>query len=221
MMSALRKWFFAGLLVVLPLAITVWVLQWILGTLDQTLLILPADWQPDRLIGVHIPGLGVLLALAILLVVGGITSNFIGRRLLSWSDGLLNRIPVVRSIYSGVKQVSDTLFSESGNAFRTAVLLQWPRPGVWTIGFVTGTPGGDVPNHLPGEYLSVYVPTTPNPTGGYFVMLPKSECIELRMTVDQALSYVISMGVVSPATVAPAAPAAPSNPAAAPASLSK
>ncbi len=197
-MSALRKWFFAGLLVVLPLVITVWVLQWILGILDQTLLILPTDWQPDRILGVHIPGLGVLLALAILLVVGAIASNFIGRRLLAWGDGILHRIPVVRSIYSGVKQVSDTLFSESGNAFRTAVLIEWPRPGVWTIGFVTGAPGGDVPNHLPGDYLSVYVPTTPNPTGGYFVMLRKSDCIELRMTVDEALRYVISMGVVAP-----------------------
>ena len=121
MMSALRKWFFAGLLVVLPLAITVWVLQWILGTLDQTLLILPGGWQPDRLIGIHIPGLGVLLALAILLVVGAVASNFLGRRLLGWGDSVLHRIPVVRSIYSGVKQVSDTLFSENGNAFRTAV----------------------------------------------------------------------------------------------------
>ncbi len=212
MMSSLRKWFFAGLLVVLPLAITVWVLQWILGTLDQTLLILPAGWQPDRLIGVHIPGLGVLLALAILLVVGGVTSNFIGRRLLSWSDNVLNRIPVVRSIYSGVKQVSDTLFSENGNAFRTAVLIEWPRPGVWTIGFVTGSPGCDVPNHLPGEYLSVYVPTTPNPTGGYFVMLRKSDCIELRMSVDEALSYVISMGVVVPPAPGAQAPATPTLP---------
>jgi uncharacterized membrane protein len=203
-MSALRKWFFAGLLVVLPLAITAWVVQWILGTLDQTLLILPTDWHPDRLFGVHIPGLGVLLALVILLTVGAITSNFIGRRLVSWSDGLLGRIPVVRSIYSGVKQVSDTLFSESGNAFRTAVLIEWPRPGVWTIGFVTGSPGGDVANHLQGEYLSVYVPTTPNPTGGYFVMLRKSDCVELRMSVDEALRYVISMGVVAPSPTAPA-----------------
>ncbi len=199
-MSALRKWLFAGLLVVLPLAITVWVVQWILGTLDQTLLILPAAWHPDRIFGVHIPGFGVLLALAILLLVGAVTSNFIGRRLVAWSDGILARIPVVRSIYSGVKQVSDTLFSENGNAFRKAVLIEWPRPGVRTIAFLTGTPGGDVPNHLDGEYVSVYVPTTPNPTGGYFVTLPKSECIELRMSVDEALSYVISMGVVVPPT---------------------
>ena len=149
----------------------------------------------------------------ILLVVGAVASNFLGRRLLGWGDTVLHRIPVVRSIYSGVKQVSDTLFSENGNAFRTAVLLEWPRPGVWTIGFVTGAPGGDVPHHLPGEYLSVYVPTTPNPTGGYFVMLRKSDCIELRMTVDEALRYVISMGVVvPPAPSAGQAPAAPTLP---------
>ncbi len=197
-MAPLRKWLFAGLLVIVPLAITVWVLQWIISTLDQTLLILPAAWQPERLIGYRVPGLGVLLALGILLTVGAVTSNIMGRRLVEWGDAILNRIPVVRSIYSSVKQVSDTLFSPSGNAFRTAVLVQWPRPDVWTIGFVTGAPGGDVTNHLQGEYLSVYVPTTPNPTGGYFVMLRRSDCIELRMTVDEALRYVISMGVVVP-----------------------
>ncbi|MEJ7929154.1 DUF502 domain-containing protein [Ramlibacter sp. AN1015] len=201
-MASLRKWLFAGLLTVLPVAITVWVLQWIIATLDQTLLILPERWQPDRLLGFHLPGLGVLLALGILLVVGAVASNFAGRKLLAWSDRLFGRIPVVRSIYSGVKQVSDTLFSENGNAFRTAVLVQWPRPDVWTIGFVTGAPGGDVVNHLLGDWLSVYVPTTPNPTGGYFVMLRRSECIELRMSVDEALRYVISMGVVVPAKTA-------------------
>jgi uncharacterized membrane protein len=197
-MSALRKWFVAGLLVVVPVAITLGVLQWIIGLLDQTLLILPEAWQPDRLIGVHIPGFGVLLTLAILLAIGAVVSNFVGKTLVSWGDKLVSRIPVVRSIYSSVKQVSDTLFSESGNAFRTAVLVQWPRPDVWTIGFVTGSPGGDVTNYLVGDYVSVYVPTTPNPTGGYFVMLRKSDCVELKMTVDEALKYVISMGVVAP-----------------------
>jgi uncharacterized membrane protein len=139
------------------------------------------------------------LALGILLVVGAVASNFAGRKLVHWGDQAVSRIPVVRSIYSSVKQVSDTLFSESGNAFRTAVLVQWPRPDVWTIAFVTGVPGGDVANHLAGDYLSVYVPTTPNPTGGYIVMLRRSDCIELRMSVDEALRYVISMGVVVPA----------------------
>jgi uncharacterized membrane protein len=198
MMAAIRKWLLAGLLVIVPVAITIWVLDWIVSTLDKTLLILPESWQPDRILGFHVPGFGVLLALAVLLVVGATTSNFLGRKLVDWWDLLLHRIPVVRSIYSGVKQVSDTLFSENGNAFRTAVLLQWPREGVWTIGFVTGTPGGDAATHLPHDCLSVYVPTTPNPTGGYFVMLRKSDCIELKMSVDEAFKYVVSMGVVVP-----------------------
>ena len=143
-----------------------------------------------------------LLALAIVLVIGGVASNFLGRKLVSWWDSLLGRIPIVRSIYSSVKQVSDTLFSENGNAFRQALLVQWPRPGVWTIAFQTGTPGGGIMDHLEGDYLSVYVPTTPNPTGGYFVMLKKADCIELAMSVDEALTYVISMGVVAPGTPA-------------------
>lgn len=200
-MAALRRWLLAGLLVLVPLIITIWVLNWVIGTLDQTLQILPAHWHPDRLLGIHIPGFGVLLALLIVLVIGAVASNFMGRRLVSWWDALLGRIPIVRSIYSSVKQVSDTLFSENGNAFRKAVLVQWPRPGVWTIAFQTGTPGGDVANHLPDDYLSVYVPTTPNPTGGYFVMLKRSDCIELAMSVDEALTYVISMGVVVPGSV--------------------
>ena len=197
-MISFRKWLLAGLLVIVPIAITVWVLEWVISTLDKTLLILPAGWHPDRLIGFHIPGFGVLLALAILLVLGATASNFFGNKLVNWWHALLNRIPIVRSIYSGVKQVSDTLFSETGNAFRKAVLVQWPREGVWTIAFVTGAPGGDAANHLQGDYLSVYVPTTPNPTGGYFVMLKTSECIELKMSVDEALKYIVSMGVVVP-----------------------
>ncbi|MBP8229714.1 MAG: DUF502 domain-containing protein, partial [Xylophilus sp.] len=125
--------------------------------------------------------------------------NFVGKKLVQWGDAVVTRIPVVRSIYSSVKQVSDTLFSENGNAFRKAVLIQWPREGIWTVAFVTGTPGGDVATYLRDDYLSVYVPTTPNPTGGYFVMLRKSDCVELNMSVDEALKYVVSMGVVVPA----------------------
>jgi len=196
-MLALRKWLLSGLLVIVPLVITLGVLKWIIDTLDQTLWLLPNVWT-DWLYAHNVRGLGVLFTLAILLIVGGIASNFVGKRLLGWGDQAVRRIPVVRSIYSSVKQVSDTLFSESGNAFRTAVLIQWPREGMWTIAFVTGAPGGDVVNHLPGDYLGVYVPTTPNPTGGYFVMLRRSDCIELKMSVDEALKYIISMGVVVP-----------------------
>ena len=197
-MHALRKWLLSGLLVIVPLVITLGVLNWIIGTLDQTLWLLPEEWQ-SWLTEHRVRGLGVLFTLAILLVVGAIASNFVGKRLLGWGDALVRRIPVVRSIYSSVKQVSDTLFSENGNAFRTAVLVQWPREGVWTIAFVTGTPGADVVEHLGGgDFLGVYVPTTPNPTGGYFVMLKRSDCIELKMSVDDALKYIVSMGVVVP-----------------------
>ena len=197
-MHALRKWLLSGLLVIVPLVITLGVLNWIIGTLDQTLWLLPTEWT-DWLNAHRVRGLGVLLTLAILLVVGAVASNFVGKRLLGWGDAVVRRIPVVRSIYSSVKQVSDTLFSENGNAFRTAVLIQWPREGSWTIAFVTGTPGSEVRERLGGgDYLGVYVPTTPNPTGGYFVMLKRSECIELKMSVDDALKYIVSMGVVVP-----------------------
>jgi uncharacterized membrane protein len=208
MMSSIRRWLLAGLLVLVPLGITLAVLNWIVATLDQTLLILPVAWHPDRLLGFHLPGFGVLLTLGIVLLMGAIASNFLGRKLLMVGNALLRRIPIVRSIYSSVKQVSDTLFSENGNAFRKALLVQWPREGVWTIGFLTGLPGGDVVNHLPADYVSVYIPTTPNPTGGYFVMLKRAECVELKMSVDEALTYVISMGVVVPA----ARPVPPLNP---------
>ena len=201
-MKSIRKWLLAGLLVIVPVLVTVWLLDWFVSFLDKTLKILPEAWQPDKLIGFHIPGFGVVLAFAILLIVGAAASNFLGKKLVSWWDALLNRIPVVRSIYSSVKQVSDTLFSDGGNAFRTAVLVQWPRENVWTIAFITGTPAGDVAKHLQngghGEYVSVYVPTTPNPTGGYFILIKRSDCIELSMSVDEALKYIVSMGVVVP-----------------------
>lgn len=206
-MTALRKWLFAGLLVLVPLIVTLWVLDWVVGTLDQTLNILPMSWRPDAWLGVHVPGLGVLFALVIVLSIGALASNIIGNKLVHWWHALLHRIPVVRSIYSGVKQVSDTLFSEKGNAFRKALLVQWPHEGMWTIAFLTGSPQGDLLDQLqarPGadtpedEFLSVYVPTTPNPTGGYFVLLRARDCVELAMSVDEALTYIVSMGVIVP-----------------------
>lgn len=201
-MTNLRKWFFAGLLVLVPIAITIWLLEWAISSLDKSLLLLPNSWHPDVLLPVHIPGFGVILTLAVLLLVGATVSNFLGKRLIGWWDALLGRIPVVRSIYSSVKQVSDTLFSENGNAFRKAVLVEWPSQGKWTIGFVTGVPSGDIlkvlQKGIQEEFLSVYIPTTPNPTGGYMMMFKKSDCQELTMSVDEALKYVVSMGVVAP-----------------------
>ncbi len=194
----MKKYLMTGLLVWVPLAITTWVLSSIVGGMDGLLQILPASWRPDVLIGFHIPGFGVLLALLIVVGTGFLAANFLGKQLLVWWDVLLNRIPVVRSIYSSVKQVSDTLLSDSGNAFKTALLVQYPRHGVWTVAFQTGTPAEDITAVLDGEHVSVYVPTTPNPTSGFFLIVPKSETKPLAMSVDEALKYVVSMGVVAP-----------------------
>ena len=194
----IKRYFITGLLIWVPLAITAWVLSLIAGAADQTLRLLPESVQPLHLLGFDIPGAGVVLTLLIILTTGLLAANFIGQRLVSWWEKLLARIPVVNSIYNSVKQVSDTLFSSSGNAFRKALLIQYPREGSWTIAFLTGKPGGDVANHLKDDYVSVYVPTTPNPTSGFFLMLPKRDVIELDMAVDEALKYIISMGVVAP-----------------------
>ncbi|HEY3325773.1 MAG TPA: DUF502 domain-containing protein [Novimethylophilus sp.] len=195
----LKRYFITGLLVLVPLAITVWVLTTLIGVMDQSLLLLPSSWRPENRFGFRIPGLGALLTLLIVLVTGVIATNFFGRRIILFWEALLARVPVVKSIYYSVKQVSDTLFSDSGQAFRKALLVQYPRHGSWTIAFQTGHPGGDVANHLQGEdYVSVYVPTTPNPTSGFFLMMHRNEVVELDMSVDDALKYIISMGVVTP-----------------------
>lgn len=194
----MKKYFITGLLVLVPLFITVWVLSSIIGMMDQSLFLLPENWRPKALLGQDVRGLGALLTLLIIFVTGLIATNFFGKKLILLWEYMLARVPVVKSIYASVKQVSDTLFSDSGNAFRRAVLVQFPRQGAWTIAFITGQPGGDVANHLQGDFVSVYVPTTPNPTGGYFLMLPRADVIELEMSVDEALKYIISMGVVAP-----------------------
>ena len=194
----MKKYFITGLLIWIPLVITIWVLKVIFDALDQSLLLLPIELRTESWLGVHIPGLGALLTVVVVLLTGVFATNFFGAQLVEiWHD-ILHRIPVVNSIYSSVKQISDTLFSSSGQAFRKALLVQWPREGMWTIAFQTGAPSGSVAKHIPPDCLSVYVPTTPNPTGGYFVIVQRKDVIELDMTVDQALKYIISMGVVPP-----------------------
>jgi uncharacterized membrane protein len=212
----LKKYIVAGLLVWLPLAITIWVLSWMLGTLDgvfawllsagQAVLPEAARETIDHLR--RVPGLGVLVVAAGLLLSGVFAANIFGQWWLKQGDRVLNKIPIVKSIYSSVKQVSDTLFSSSGNAFREAVLVQYPRQGSWTIAFVTGKPSGEVASHLSGEYVSIYVPTTPNPTSGFFLMMPRADLVVLNMSVDEALKYVISMGVVAPPVAGAAEPVA-------------
>lgn len=194
----MKRYFIAGLLVWVPLGITFYVLQFLVGAADQTLTLLPERLHPRSWMGFHIPGGGVVLVVVVVFVTGVLAANIIGQRLHSVWEGILARIPVVKSIYFGVKQVSDKLLSSQGQAFRKALLVQYPREGSWTIAFLTGQPGGDVVNHLRGEYVSVYVPTTPNPTSGFFLMMKASEVVELDMSVDTALKYVISMGVVAP-----------------------
>jgi uncharacterized membrane protein len=194
----MKKYFITGLLVLVPLFITVWVITSLIGMMDQSLLLLPLEWRPKNVIGFELPGIGALLTLLIIFVTGLIATNIFGQQIILWWELLLSRVPVVKSIYASVKQVSDTLFSNSGNAFRQAVLIQFPHQGAWTIAFITGQPSGDVANHLQGDFVSVYVPTTPNPTGGYFIILPKETVTYLDMSVDEALKYIISMGVVAP-----------------------
>jgi uncharacterized membrane protein len=201
-----KKYLIAGLLVWLPLAITIWVLHSVLGLLDNVFgtvvsasqAVLPEAARESLEMLRQIPGLGVIVMIAGLLLTGVFAANIFGQWALRQGNQLLTHIPIVKSIYSSVKQVSDTLFSSSGNAFREAVLIQYPRAGSWTIGFVTGKPGGEAALHLAGDYLSVYVPTTPNPTSGFFLMVPRHDVIALQMSVDEALKYVISMGVVAP-----------------------
>jgi uncharacterized membrane protein len=197
----MKKYIITGLLIWIPLAITVWVLHLIVTTMDQTLTLLPFEFRPEVMLfgrTFYIPGLGVIATILAVFLTGVFGSNILGQRLISFWENLLGRIPVVKTLYHGVKQVSDTMFAPGGQAFRKALLVQYPRAGCWTIAFQTGQPGHGVAPHLSGEHVSVYVPTTPNPTSGFFLMMPKSEVIELEMSVDDALKYVISMGVVAP-----------------------
>jgi len=200
-MLTFRRYFVAGLLVWIPLGITLWVLKLLVDVMDQSLLLLPERFRSDALFGFHVPGMGIILTVAIVLATGALAANFFGRRLLDVGHDILGRIPIVRSIYGGVKQISDTLFSPEGKAFRRAVLVRYPHPAAWTVALVTGTPEHEVAQVLGPDQISVFVPTTPNITSGFFLIVPRSETIELDMTVDAALKYIISMGVAEPATL--------------------
>jgi len=197
-MTALRRYIMAGLLVWLPLGITIMVIKMLVDLMDRTLLLLPEPYRPEQLLGVHIPGLGVIVAVLVVLTTGIIVANLFGRKLVEGWESLLARIPLVRSIYSAVKQIAETMFSSSGQSFRKVLLVEYPRKGLWTLAFQTGTVSGEAQCKTRREVINIYVPTTPNPTSGFFIMVPKEDVVELDMSVDDGLRMIISMGSVVP-----------------------
>jgi uncharacterized membrane protein len=201
-----KKYLLTGLLVWVPLGITIWVLNLTISTLDQSLLLLPVNWYPDKLLGIHIPGLGVILTVVIVLGTGLLVHNVLGQRLLRFWEGLLHRIPVVSSIYHSVKQVSDTLLSSNGLAFRKVLLVRYPHPESWSLAFQTAIPG-EVTRQLKDEYVGVFIPTAPSPVNGFYFFVRRADTIELNISVDVALKSIISMGVVA----TPATPYPPEN----------
>jgi uncharacterized membrane protein len=194
--KSLRSYLLAGLVVWLPILITMGVLRFIIDLLDNTLALIPKAYQPEQLFGVHIPGFGVILSLILLVSTGVIATNFLGQRLMSWGESLLSRIPLVRSIYNSVKQVINTILSTNSEAFRKVLLVEYPRKGIWSIGFQTGAVNPEISNKTNEEMISLFIPTTPNPTSGFLILIPKHEAIELNMSIDEALKFIISLGVM-------------------------
>ncbi|HHF7375033.1 DUF502 domain-containing protein [Legionella bozemanae] len=195
---SLRSYLLAGLVVWLPILITMGVLRFIIDLLDNTVALIPKAYQPEQLIGHYVPGIGVILSLIILLVTGVIVTNYLGQRLVGWGESVLDRIPLVRSIYKTVKQVINAVLSTNSEAFRKVVLIEYPRKGLWTIAFQTGTANTAINNKTKDEMISVFIPTTPNPTSGFLIMLPRNDVIELDMSIDEALKFIISLGVMPP-----------------------
>lgn len=194
----MRKYVIAGLLVWLPLGATVLVVKFLVELMDQTLLFLPTAWRPDALLGFHVPGLGLVLTLLVLFVTGILVANLLGRRLVAIWESLLARIPIVRPLYAGVKQIAETVFAPSSQSFRKVLLVEFPRRGLWSLCFQTSSDLGEVQEKTGEEVIAVFLPTTPNPTSGYIVLVPKKDVIELAMTVDEGLKMIISLGVVVP-----------------------
>lgn len=194
--KSIRSYLLAGLIVWLPILVTIAVLRFIIELLDRSVALLPNAYQPEQWLGFHIPGLGVVFSFFLLLITGLLATNFVGQRLMKWSESLLDRIPLVRSIYNATKQVMQAFFSTNSQAFRKVLLVEYPRKGLWSIAFQTGPATQEIAEYTETEMISIFVPTTPNPTAGFLMLLPKSEVIELSMSVDNALKYIISLGVV-------------------------
>ena len=196
--SRLRRYLLTGLLIWIPLGVTIFVFQLFIGYMDRLVTLFPSAWQPINLVGFNIPGLGVILAVLILLLTGFLASNYLGRMLLTLGGELLEHIPLVRSVYSAAKQISDTMFTNKGRSFRKVVLIRYPQKDSWSLAFQTGETLGELDEKVPGHKISVFVPTTPNPTSGFLLMVPPEDVIELEMSVDDALKMILSLGVIVP-----------------------
>jgi len=192
----MKRYFVTGLLIWVPLGITLWVLSLLIGTMDQSLTVLPARWQPEAWLGMRIPGLGAILTLLVIMLTGVFGANFFGQKIIDFWERQLIRIPIVKSIYGSVKQVSDTILSGSGHAFRKVLLVRYPHPQAWSLAFQTNLPD-EVMRVLPDEHVAVFIPTTPSPVNGFYFFVKKSEVVELNVSVDRALKYIVSMGVAS------------------------
>lgn len=198
-MPALRRYLAAGLLIWIPLGITILIIKFLVDLMDQTLLLLPDSVRPDVLLGHHIPGLGVVFTVVVVLVTGVVVTNLLGRQLLHWGEQLLGRIPLVRTIYTSAKKVTETIFSSGGKSFRKVVMVEYPRREMWTLAFMTGDGAGEVEAHTGEKMVNVFIPTTPNPTSGFVLMVPAKDVIELSMSTDEGLRMILSAGVVGPA----------------------
>jgi uncharacterized membrane protein len=194
----IRRWLFAGLMVLVPLGITIFVVDFTVNLLDKSLLLIPPAWRPEALLGFSVPGAGIILCLVLLLGVGFLADNFIGARVMRWAESMLGRVPMVRSIYSGSKQLADMVLGEGGTSFRQVILLEYPRKGLWTIAFITGGPLREAREKSSHDLITVFVPTTPNPTSGFIILVPREDVITLQMSVEEAMRMIISLGVVTP-----------------------
>ncbi len=193
-----QRYLMSGLLVWLPILVTILVFRFVLEMMDRTLLLLPPSLRPEALFGVNIPGVGAILAVLLLIATGMLVSNFVGRSVMYLWEELLNRIPFVRAVYGGVKSFSTTILSNKGNSFKKVLLIQYPSAGIWSVGFQTAEEIAVVDTHLGEPHVCVFIPTTPNPTAGFIVMVPRSKAIELDMTTDAALKMIVTLGVVAP-----------------------
>ena len=202
-MKYLRSYLLAGGVVWLPVLITIGILRFIVEILDGSIALLPNAYQPAQLFGLNVPGLGVIFSFVVLLITGLVATNFLGQRLVHWSEMFLDKIPLVRTIYNATKQMIQAVFATNSQAFRKAVMIEYPRKGLWTLAFQTGAASTEVMQHTGIDMISIFVPTTPNPTGGFFLMVPKTDVIELKMSVDEALKLIISLGVMQPITTIP------------------